>query len=163
MLNLILESNLINFIIVLTVMIIIVKKINVTEKIENVRKSIQSYVDDSSNEKENAKKELAKITEEIEHLEDDLKDIETTAETNIKGFERKIREEIYEKKKDIEKNAQRILSLETKNFKDKLSNILSEASINLVRKNAIEQLKNNKELHNKYIDEAMEGIDKISL
>lgn len=161
--NLILESNLINFIVVFVIMAYIIKKINVGDKIENVRKTIKSYVDESSNEKAAAEKELSQIQAKIEHLQDDIKDIETTAQNNIKGFENKIQEEIYEKKKDIDKNAERILNLETKNFKDKLSSVLSEASINLVRKNAIEQLKNNRELHNKYINEALEGIDKINL
>ncbi len=161
--NLILESNLINFIVVFVIMAYIIKKINVGDKIENVRKTIKSYVDESSNEKAAAEKELSQIQAKIEHLQDDIKDIEATAQNNIKGFENKIQEEIYEKKKDIDKNAERILNLETKNFKDKLSSVLSEASINLVRKNAIEQLKNNRELHNKYINEALEGIDKINL
>lgn len=161
--NLILESNLINFIVVFVIMAYIIKKINVGDKIENVRKTIKSYVDESSNEKAAAEKELSRIQAKIEHLQDDIKDIEATAQNNIKGFENKIQEEIYEKKKDIDKNAERILNLETKNFKDKLSSVLSEASINLVRKNAIEQLKNNRELHNKYINEALEGIDKINL
>jgi F0F1-type ATP synthase membrane subunit b/b' len=161
--HLILESNLINFIVVFVIMAFIIKKINVGDKIENVRKTIKSYVDESSNEKEAAEKELSQIQAKIEHLQDDIKDIETTAQNNIKGFENKIQEEIYEKKKDIDKNAERILNLETKNFKDKLSSVLSEASINLARKNAIEQLKNNRELHNKYINEALEGIDKINL
>ena len=161
--NLILESNLINFIVVFVIMAFIIKKINVGDKIENVRKTIKSYVDESSNEKAAAEKELSQIQAKIEHLQDDIKDIEATAQNNIKGFENKIQEEIYEKKKDIDKNAERILNLETKNFKDKLSSVLSEASINLARKNAIEQLKNNRELHNKYINEALEGIDKINL
>ena len=161
--NLILESNLINFIVVFVIMAFIIKKINVGDRIENVRKTIKSYVDESSNEKEAAEKELSQIQAKIEHLQDDIKDIEATAQNNIKGFENKIQEEIYEKKKDIDKNAERILNLETKNFKDKLSSVLSEASINLARKNAIEQLKNNRELHNKYINEALEGIDKINL
>lgn len=161
--HLILESNLINFIAVFLVMAFIVKKINVGDKIEVVRKTIKSYVDESTEEKEIAEKELSKIQAKIEHLQDDIKDIENTAQNNIKGFENKIQEEIFEKKKDMDKNAQRILSLETKNFKDKLSSVLSEASINLARKNAIEQLKNNRELHNKYINEALEGIDKINL
>lgn len=161
--NLILESNLINFIVVFVIMAFIIKKINVGDKVENVRKTIESYVDEASNEKAAAEKELSQIQAKIEHLQDDIKDIEATAQNNIKGFENKIQEEIYEKKKDIDKNAERILNLETKNFKDKLSSVLSEASINLARKNAIEQLKNNRELHNKYINEALEGIEKINL
>ena len=71
--------------------------------------------------------------------------------------------EIEEKKKDIENNAKRILGLETKKFKSHLSGVLSQASIDLAKKNALEQLNNNRELHDRYINEAIDEIDRIGL
>lgn len=159
----ILESNLINFLIVLSILVVISIKLNVKTKIGELQKVIVSYVENSSLEKDNAHKALNEIQEKINHLEDDIEDIEKNAQRNIKSIERRISEEIVEKKKDIDNNANRILNLEVKNFKAKLSDILSDASINLVKKNVIEQLKENKELHNRYINEAIDGIDKVNL
>ena len=127
------------------------------------RKEIKTYVDNSSQEKESAKKELDEINEKIKHLPDEIADIKQSAENNIRGIEKRINEEIEEKKKDIENNAKRILGLETKKFKSRLSGILSQASIDLAKNNALEQLNNNRELHDRYINEAIDEIDRIGL
>lgn len=159
----ILESNLINFLIVVAILVFICIKLNVNAKIGNLQKAVIDSVEKSSAKKEDAHKALNEIQEKINHLNDDIADIEKNAERNIKSIERRISKEIVQKKKDIDNNATRIINLENKNFKAKLSDILSDASINLVKKNVIEQLSNNKELHDKYINEAIEGIDKVNL
>lgn len=161
--QLLIKSNTINFLIVLGIIIFLVAKLNISSKIDALRNEIKNFVDASVQEKENAQKELDKIKEKIVHLPDEIKDIEDTAQKNIKGIEQKIEVEIQEKMQDVENNAKRILNLETKKFKSKLSGILSEASIKLARQNAIEQLEQNRELHDKYINEAIDEIDRISL
>jgi len=161
--QLLIKSNTINFLIVLGIIIFLVAKLSISSKIEVLRDEIKKFVDASVQEKENAQKELDEIKEKIVHLPDEIKDIKDTAQKNIKGIEQKIEVEIQEKMQDVENNAKRILNLETKKFKSKLSGILSEASIKLARQNAIEQLEQNRELHDKYINEAIDEIDRISL
>ena len=159
----ILESNLINFLIVVSILVFIFIKLNVSAKIGDLQKTVVTSVENSLAKKDDAHKALNEIQDKINHLEDDIHDIESNAERNIKSIERRISKEIVEKKKDIDNNATRIINLENKNFKEKLSDVLSDASINLVKKNVIEQLENNKALHDRYINEAIEGIDKVSL
>ena len=72
-------------------------------------------------------------------------------------------QEIEQKKKDIEVNGKRILNLETKKFQQKLTGIISEVSVKLAKENAEKQLNDNRNLHNKYIDKAIDGIDGINL
>ena len=112
---------------------------------------------------EAAEKDLDEIKEKIKHLPEEIADIKQSAENNIRGIEKRINEEIEEKKKDIENNAKRILGLETKKFKSRLSAVLSQASIDLAKNNALEQLNNNRELHDKYINDAIDEIDRIGL
>ncbi len=157
------QTNSLNFIIVLAVLIFILSKLNINEKINKLRDDIKSYVDNSTSEKALAQKELEETEEKIKHLPEETKLIETSAENNIKGLEQKIKKEIEDKKNDIKTSADRILNLEIKQFKAKLTSILSEKSVILAKDNAIEQLKNNRELHNKYIDEAIEEIGRVSL
>lgn len=161
--QIIIQSNTFNFIIVLAVLLFIMSKLNMAEKIDNLRNDIKSYIEESSAEKQTAKDKLDEINKKIEHLPEELEDIKSSAESNIQGMVKRIELEIEDKKKDIENNANRILDLEIKNFKSKLSAVLSEASVNLSRKNAAEQLQNNRELHDKYIYEAIEEIDKVNL
>ena len=161
--QIIVQSNTLNFLIVLAVVLFIVSKLDVKSKREAIKDEIKTYVDNSSQEKESAKKELDEINEKIKHLPDEIADIKQSAENNIRGIEKRINEEIEEKKKDIENNAKRILGLETKKFKSRLSGILSQASIDLAKNNALEQLNNNRELHDRYINEAIDEIDRIGL
>lgn len=161
--QLLIQTNTINFLIVFAAILFLVSKLNIKNKIENIRNEIKSYVENSEQERENAKKELQKINEKIEHLPDEIADIQSSAQRNIKGIEQKIETEIKDKMQDIENNAKRILTLENKKFKSKLSGVLSQASVKLARENAIAQLKDNRELHNKYINDAIEEIDRINL
>ena len=161
--NRIVQSNTLNFLIVMAVMIFIVLKLDVKSKIEQLRLEIKSFVDKSAEEKMSAEKSLDEIKEKIKHLPDEIEDIREYAENNIKGIAQRIEFEIEDKKKDIENNANRILNLEIKTFKEKLTGRLSQVSVDLSRNNAIEQLQNNRELHNKYIYDAINELDGINL
>lgn len=161
--QLILQTNTFNFIIVLAILILIISKLNVKEKIEHIRDEIKSYVHESSNEKNLAEKELENIKKEVVKLPDEISRIKESAKNSVSSLERKIEAEVKEQMSDIDNNAKRLLSFETKKFKSKLSSILSEASIVLAKDNALKQLENNRELHNKYIEDAIEEINRINL
>ncbi len=161
--QLILQTNTFNFIIVLAILILIISKLNVKEKIEHIRTQIKGYVEESSNEKNLAEKELENIKKEVVKLPDEISKIKESAKNSVSSLERKIEEEVKEQMTDIENNAKRLLNFETKKFKSTLSSRLSEASVVLAKDNALKQLENNRELHNKYIEDAIEEINRINL
>lgn len=162
-LHTILESNVLNFIIVFAIICALVRKIKIDEKLENVKNTIKCYVDDSSDEKNNAEKELVLIKEKVSNLPKEIDKIKISAQNSVESIGKKIEAEIKEQMADIDNNAERIMNLETKKFKSKLTGILSETSINLAKDNALKQLENNRELHNQYINDAINEIDGISL
>ena len=90
-------------------------------------------------------------------------EIKKSAKNNVENISQKLENELEEKMSDIDNNTNRILNLETKKFKSKLTLILSETSINLAEENAINQLENNRDLHDKYIYEAINELDRIDL
>lgn len=161
--KLLVESNTINFLIVLSVILFIAKKMNISEKINNIEDEIKNFVDASTDEKKNSEVELKKIEDKIKLLPCEIEDMNKTAQINIESITQGIENQVIEKKKDIDGNANRILNLETKKFKSKIINTVTEASINLAKENAIKQLENNKELHCHYIEEAINEIDKVKL
>lgn len=161
--EILLYSNTLNFIIVLLVIAIICKKTDVNKSIEKLQKNIKSYVDNSVSEKELAELELKNTETRINELPTELSEIKTNAENNVKNLENKLKREAENKKQDIKNNADRILNLEIKTFKEKLTGKLSQASIVLAENNAKEQLKNNTYLHNKYIEYAIDEINRINL
>lgn len=162
-LQLLIHSNTLNFIIVLAILIFLVIKLNLKEKIELLKEEIKDYVEASYKEKAKAEQDLAMIKEKIEELPKEIENIKESAENSVKSIGDKIRLEAVDKKQDIANNAERIFNLETKKFKQKLTTILSEKSVEIARENALNQLIANKDLHNKYIDTAIEELDRISL
>ena len=161
--HLIIHSNLINFLIVLGIIIVLVVKLNLNGEIEVLRDEIKTYVDASVQEKEVAEQKLSSIKQKIEELPSQIKDIEIKTENSVKSIGEKIKADILEQKQDISNNAERIFNLEMKKFKQKLTSALSEKSIEIARENAVKQLNENNELHNKYIDSAIDELDGISL
>ena len=163
----ILFSNVINFAIIVAIFVFVFTKTGIGKKlvfvINEIPKQIENYVNTSIDEKENSLKKLNNVNEQIEHLPEEIQDINKRADNNIKSLEVKFQNEIEQKKKDIEVNGKRILNLETKKFQQKLTGIISEISVKLAKENAEKQLNDNRNLHNKYIDKAIDGIDGINL
>lgn len=163
LLELIAKSNIINFLIVLAFLVWLFSKINLKAKTTELSLQIKNYVKEAETEKENSLQKLNTIEAEIVKLPQNIKDIELSAEKNLQGINKRISKEIDEKKSDLLNNEKRILGLERKKFNEKLTTVLTETSIDLARKNAIEQLENNRELHDKYIYEAINEIDGVNL
>ncbi len=161
--QLLLQSNSLNFIVVLLIIIFISKKMNIKQIFEDIKNQIANYVNESEKEKELSEKGLQEIKNKVEKLPAEIDLIERSVQRSINNFEKKNEKEIQEKCKDIDNTAKRLLNLETKKFKSKLTGILSETSINLAKDNAVNQLKNNRELHDKYIYEAINELDGINL
>ncbi len=157
------KTNTVNFIIVLALIIFLFIKLNFKQKIEDLRTEIKTYVETAENEKTQAEKKLAEIKDKVSKLPDEIEDIKISAEKSTVSIASKIHSEIEEQKQDISNNAQRIFNLETKKFKAKLNTLLSEKSIELAQENALNQLNSNKDLHNKYIDNAIDELDRIIL
>ncbi|MBQ8887150.1 MAG: hypothetical protein IJY61_05545 [Candidatus Gastranaerophilales bacterium] len=161
--HLLINSNTLNFFIVLAILVVIVVKLNLKDKIEVLRDEIRTYVEASVNEKKVAEQNLSLIKEKIQQLPSAIEDIEKSTENSVKSIGEKIKADIQEQKQDIANSAERIFNLETKKFKQKLTSVLSEKSVEIARDNAINQLKENNELHNKYINNAIEELDRINL
>lgn len=161
--NFILHSNIINFLIVLYFLVWLFKKIDIKQKIGHIRNEIKNFVENSELEKEEAQKKLNEINDKISVLPKEISEIENSTENSVKSICEKIKIEIEEQKQDLANNAERIFNLETKKFKQKLTSILTEKSIEIARDNALKQLENNTELHNKYIENAIDELDRIIL
>ena len=102
---------------------------------------------------------MSDIKEKVQKLPEEINNIEKSAKNSIDNLVLKSKENFEEKARDIDNNVKRIMDLETKKFKSKLTAILSEASIELARDNALKQLEKNREMHDKYIYEAIDEID----
>ena len=162
-LNLLIQSNTINFLIVLLIVVSLIKYLKIGEKIDKVKEEIKFYVETSENEKSQAEVNLTRINDKLSKLPAVIERIQKSTQKNINNIEQNVKKNTEIQKQDISKNSERLFDLETKKFKSKLSNLLSEKSVEIARDNAIQQLKENPSLHAKYIDNAIDELDRISL
>jgi F0F1-type ATP synthase membrane subunit b/b' len=95
-------------------------KLNLKEKIEFLREEIKIYVDTSIREKKEAEEKLSLINKKIEHLPEQIKDIELSTINSVKSIGEKIKADIEEQKQDMANSAERIFNLEMKKFKQKI-------------------------------------------
>lgn len=161
--NTLISSNTLNFLVVLAIIIFLCKKLNINKKTEELQCEIKNYVEDAQNEKEAAEKSLEDAKELVKKLPEEIEGIKSDTEASMKNLSEKSLSDTEKHKQDLSGNARRLLRLEIKDFKQRLSNLLSIKSIELAKQNATENLKNNKELHSKYIDEAINELDRINL
>ena len=161
--QLLIHSNTINFLLVAALIVFIFVKLNIKEKLEILRSEIKCYVDDAQNEKNRADENLNKAKGKVVKLPLIIERIEKSAAHNVENIVHSIVLETQDQKLDIEKNAARLLNLETKKFNQKLVSILSEKSVDIAKQNAIEKLSSNPELHNIYIENAIDEIGRVDL
>jgi len=163
LLQTVIQSNTLNFLIIVAFFIWLVPKLNIDKKLLCKKNEIDNYVKESENEKNNAEKRLTEIQNKVEKLPKEIERIERSTKSSIENLSRKSQANIEEKIRDIDGNVARITDLETKKFKSGLTYMISQASINLACDNTKKQLENNRELHDKYISEAINEIDGMNL
>ena len=87
----ILFSNVINFAIIVAIFVFVFTKTGIGKKlvfvINEIPKQIENYVNTSIDEKENSLKKLNNVNEQIEHLPEEIQDINKRADNNIKSLE----------------------------------------------------------------------------
>ena len=161
--QIIIKSNTLNFVIVVVLICFLLAKLKIGNKLQNLADSIKSYVDTSENEKSDAERKLNIINNKVSKLGEVEERIKKSTQNSINNYENKVQIDIENQKSDISKTSERLLRLETKKFKNKLTDLISMQSVDVARENAIKNFQNNKELQNLYINKAIKELDGIKI
>ena len=97
-------SNTINFIIMVTLLAIIVKKMNLGASLEKSIEVVKATISKSDEEKSGAQKKLDSAKDLIEKLPQDIKNLEQTSKEKVEVFKDKIDENAQKAIFNIEKN-----------------------------------------------------------
>lgn len=159
----ILHSNVINFAIMIALFAFIAYKLDVMQKIEDMRVSIQKKVEDSDRLKEEAEKELQAVTDSLGNVEDEMKAIVRKAEETAKTFEQKTKEELEKSVVLIKQNAEKQVASEQNHVHGELLKNVSGSSVEIAQKQIKSALDKNKQLHRKYIEDFINSIDRIDV
>ena len=159
----ILHSNVINFAIMIAVFAFIAYKLNVIQKIEDMRASIQKNVEDSDNIKAEAIKEFEAVSASLGNVEAETEAIIAKAEETVKTIEQKTKEELDKSVALIKQNAQKQVVSEQNQVQGQLLQNVSSSSIEVAQRQIKTALDKDKELHRKYIEDFINSIDKIDV
>lgn len=159
----ILHSNVINFAIMIALFAFIFYKLNVVQKIEDMRASIQKKVEESDAVKEEAKKDFQSVKESLGNIEQELNVIVKKAEETAKSFENKAKEDIDKTVSQIKQNIEKQIETEQRHVKGELLKNVSASSIEIAQKQIKSALDKDKKLHRKYIEDFINSIDKIDV
>ncbi len=159
--NLIVKSNTFNFIILLIVLIFLLQKMRISSVLENLKNKIIEKIEMSKKEQEKAEIELSKAQKSIENLDIEIQQSVELTKKNIEGAVTQTLDNAQRQAEKILDNVKTTIENEEKQISSKvLENSTKQALISAKNK-IVEKLKSNPELHSKYIDEAIENIDKV--
>ncbi len=156
-------SNAINFIIMLVILGVIIVKMNLKSTLSDAVAGVENSIKNSDNEKEKSENVLQTSKNEFDRLPEVIKNLENEAELKVRVFKDKIEENTQKNIQDIQKNVERSLLIE----EEKISNLMTgrtiAASVAMAQDNIRDLLKENPELHLKFIDESLDELDKVEL
>lgn len=155
----ILHSNLINFLIMIGCFAIIIWKLKVGEKIEEMRSSIQNKIEESDAIKEEAKNDYKNIADSLANIDSEIKEILKKAETTAKTFEEKTKLDLDKSVALIKQNAEKQVITEQNHVQTDLMKNVAASSIEIAQRQIKNALQNDTTLHRKYIEECIKSID----
>lgn len=161
--NLILESNTFNFIVLVILITYLMKKLNAGAALENLKNSIVKRIEDSKNQKEQALSELKNAEKAVENLDSEIKEHYTLAEKNADGVIKQTAENAESQVEHILKNVENAIENEEKQISAQILKSTAQKALLSAKEIIAEKLKQHPELHEKYINEAIEDIDKVKI
>ena len=159
--NIIVDSNTFNFAILLLLFAILYKKLNVSGGIEKIKQDIINSINNAKEEKAKAENKLSQAQKSVENIDNDIAKQLEEASKRADGIASQILNNTNAKVQLIEKNIKRVISAEEKTLSAQITKKTLNTSIEIARKHIISVLENNHDLHNKFIDESIQNIDRI--
>lgn len=159
--NLIVESNVFNFIFFIAFFVWVFKKVNISAMITNLQQKIVNVIDLAKKEKEQSVVALNSAEDSVKNLENDLKVILDEAEKSAEVMSEKISAETEKQIENIELNSKKVIEAEEKFLTSSLIKIASKNSVENAKNKILNQLVQSPELHEKYINESIDELDRL--
>ena len=153
------KTNLFNFIIFLSILIFLFKKIDVVGMLENMKNAVIENIEASKTSKSESETHLKEIQEKVSHIEEEIDGIIKKSERNAKLVGEKIIEDANHTVESIKDNSKKLVENKSALLKNDILKRASEASIEVARNHIVNELNNNYDLHQRLIDESLEALN----
>ena len=161
--NGLLESNLFNFVVMVAIFALIAKGVKIGEKLEGNKQKIVETVNSAVQTKETSHSELKKVEESVKNLSDEIKTIVDNAKESLATLEKKIVADSEKQVSSIEANVSKVVESEASKLTSKLAKGVSNASVALAECNMRKLLRENADLHNKFIYDSIDELDRVEI
>ena len=153
------RTNLFNFVIFLSILIFLFKKIDVVGMLENMKNAVIENIEASKTSKSESETHLKEIEEKVSHIEEEIDGIIKKSEQNAKLVGEKIIEDANHTVESIKDNSKKLIENKSALLKNDILKRASEASIEVARNHIVNELNNNYDLHQRLIDESLEALN----
>jgi len=160
--NVFVTSNTFNFVVFIALFALLFKKVNFKGMLEGMQKKVETFIENAKKEKEEALQLLNKAESSVANLDNELKDIVEDAEKSAQVISKKVLTEAEKQIESIEANATRIIKAEEKQLVAKLEKSASKASVEVAKTHIKNVLGQTPSLHEKYINESIDELDRLS-
>lgn len=161
--NMIVQTNTFNFAILVLIFAVIFRKIKLGEVLENLKEEIVKAIKNAEEEKVRAKNELSEAQKSIKHLDEDIKSAISNANSRAEQIASQILTNTQKEIDLIKSNIDKVIKAEEKTISTTLADKTAKASIALAKNHIISVLEDQPELHEKYINESINELDRIQL
>ena len=153
------RTNLFNFVIFLSILIFLFKKIDVVGMLDNMKNVVIENIESSKTSKSESETHLKEIQEKVSHIEEEIDGIIKKSEQNAKLVGEKIIQDANHTVESIKDNSKKLVENKSALLKNDILRRASEASIEVARNHIVNELNNNYDLHQKLIDESLEALN----
>lgn len=157
----ILHSNLINFLIVVGFFGIIFWKLKVGEKLGTAHNAEKHGILNSNIEKEKSIFKLQEIKANLSSLGAEIVQIYADGKRIIEKFKTSLSEELKGLEESFAQNTNKMLEIQEEKIKTETKKQLTQICIELSQKRLVEALSADKNLHKKFIEDAVNDIEKL--
>lgn len=154
-----LETNIVNFAIVVATIIWICKKFHAAELIQKMADNIQASVEKSSKDAADAIEEYKQVKQSVKNTPELKEEIKLQAEKNAKCIKEKIEKDTAVKQSEIKQSLTKIFANQFEKYNQQTLNKVYTASIELAKEEIIKRL--DSKMHKKLIKSSIKELDNV--
>ena len=161
--QIILKSNLFNFVLMLIFLGWIIKKFKIADLLESGRQQIENSILNAKKEKELSEKELTATQSETKKVETKAQNIIKQSEENAKMVGESLIESAHKQAETYTQSTNKTIDNTIKNLRTYLTNETAQISLDRAKTHIQNLLKNDRELHLRYINESIESLKEVKI
>ena len=155
------KTNLFNFIIFAGIIAYLFVKLDVIGGLKKGSETVAGKIDDSKTAKSESEDNLKTIEDKVANLEAEVNEIIKQSESNAGLVGGQILTDAEKSAENIHANTLKLVENKTAVLKNDIIRRVSLASVEVAKRHIIDELHDNKDLHNKLIDQSIDAITEL--